>query len=97
MKTKEIVHQLLELDPRLREEKKYMVVAVWKLQCQELGITDLDGLFDAVEQGHLRNPETIRRSVNKVMEENPNLRPSEEIQERNWVLEQTLRQNGGEL
>lgn len=97
MKTKEMVHLLLESDPRLREEKKYMVVAIWKLQCQELGITDLDGLFTAVEEGQLRNPETIRRSVNKVMESNPHLRPTEDIQQRNWVLEQQLRQNGGEL
>lgn len=97
MKTKEMVHMLLEADPRLREEKKYMVVAIWRLQCQDLGITDLEGLFNAVEEGHLRNPETIRRSVNKVMESNPHLRPAEDIQERNWVLEQRLRQNGGEL
>lgn len=97
MKTKEIVQMLLEADPRLREEKKYMVVAIWKLQCEDLGITDLEGLFNAVEEGHLRNPETIRRSVNKVMETNPHLRPTDDTQERNWILEQQLRQNGGEL
>jgi len=92
-----MVHLLLERDPRLREEKKYMVCAIWKLQCEELGITDLDGLFQAVEDGHLKNPETIRRSVNKVMETNPHLRPTEETQERNWIIEQQMRQNGGEL
>ena len=94
---KERVKALMETHPALRERKSRLIAYMWKQEAEQLNITTMDDVLDAIALGKLSSSETIRRTTCKVWEENPHLRPSEEVQEQNRNLEQQLRRGRGEI
>ena len=87
----------METHPALRERKSRLIAYMWKQEAEQLNITTMDDVLDAIALGKLSSSETIRRTTCKVWEENPHLRPSEEVQEQNRNLEQQLRRGRGEI
>lgn len=97
MTLKEKIAILLIEYPSLREKKSHLQSAVWQTECKSYGITSLEDFFIAYEEGLLANAESIRRGACKIMEEYPELKPSEETQKKNEELNQHIRNNKGEL
>jgi len=95
-KIKQTVRILLENYPLLREDANYLISHIWKQQAQELGITASEDIFRAMCNKSIWNGESIRRSRRKVIEENPHLKPSEQVQDMNNIYENILRQNRGD-
>ena len=91
------VAELLADYPILREKKSFVQTAIWQDQCISLGITTIDGFLSAYREGTLSNAESIRRVACKLMEEYPELKPTEETQEENEELNQRIRANKGDL
>ena len=94
---KERVKALMETHPPLREKKSMLIAYMWKQEADQLNITTMNDVLEAIALGKLSSSETIRRTTCKVWEENPHLRPSEEVQEQNRNLEQQLRRGRGEI
>jgi len=94
---KDTVKVLLENHPVLREDANYLISHIWRHQARELGITASEDIFTAMCNKSIWNAESIRRSRRKVIEENPNLRPTADVEERNRILEAIMRRNRGEL
>ena len=51
----------------------------------------------AIAEEKVSNPESIRRSICKLWEDHPELKPSEEVQCRNIELEDQLTRGRGEI
>lgn len=88
---------VMELKPSTREKKTRVIANMWFNELNELNITDINGVLEAMAEGKLSSPETIRRSICKIWEETPQLRPSEEVQRWNEKQEERLRRGRGEL
>ncbi len=67
-KIKKIVQRLLEQQPALRDNDNALMVTIWK------GETSVIDFFYSFENGYLTSPETIRRSRQKLQQENVELR-----------------------
>lgn len=91
------VAELLMDYPSLREKKSYLQSAVWKMECESYGITNIEDFLIAYEEGILSNAESVRRVACKLMEEYPELKPTEETQKKNEELNQHIRNNKGDL
>ena len=88
---------VMEAKPSTREKKTRVIANMWFNELTELNITPDMEVLNAMAEGKLSSPETIRRSICKIWEDNPHLRPSEETQEKNRELEQQLRRGRGEI
>jgi hypothetical protein len=91
------VAELLADYPILREKKSFLQTAIWQDQCFSLGITTIEQFLTAYGEGKLSNAESIRRVACKLMEEYPELKPTEKTQEENEELNQRIKTNKGEL
>lgn len=76
--TKEVVIYFLEKHPHLRDDDNKLIANIWNREMKGMGIDpavatsfELLGLYAA---GKLTNSETIRRSRQKIQEEQPELR-----------------------
>jgi len=87
----------MEAKPSTREKKTRVIANLWFNELTELNITPDMAVLEAMAEGKLSSPETIRRSICKIWEENPHLRPSEETQEFNRQQEERLRRGRGEI
>lgn len=97
MTLKEKVATLLADYPELREKKSYLQTVVWQDQCMDLGIESIDDFLIAYQENKLSNAESIRRVACKLMEEYPELKPTEKTQENNEKLNQKIRKQKGDL
>jgi len=88
---------VMEAKPSTREKKTRVIANLWFNELTELNITPDMAVLEAMAEGKLSSPETIRRSICKIWEENPHLRPSEETQEFNRQQEERLRRGRGEI
>lgn len=64
----EIVRELLEKKPELRDNDNLLMSTIWKDQSNILNF------FHRLESGKLHSPESIRRTRQKLQEEFPHLR-----------------------
>ena len=94
---KERAKAIMEAKPSTREKKTRVIANMWHNELNELNITTIKGVLEAMSEGKLSSPETIRRSICKIWEEHPPLRPSEETQEFNRQQEDRLRRGRGEI
>jgi hypothetical protein len=97
MKIKDQVRHIMENSPSSRESKNIVIGIIWKRECEAQGIENIDDVLDALAQKRLTNPETIRRSICKVWEEHPELKPSLEVRLKNEELRNRLHAGRGEL
>lgn len=67
-KITEIVRELLEKKPELRDNDNLLMSKIWKDQANILNF------FQRFESGKLHSPESIRRARQKLQEENEHLR-----------------------
>ena len=91
------VRLILESHPELREDPNQLIAYMWKQEILDKGILTIQDVLDCLAKKRITNPETIRRSRRKVIEDNPHLRPSEAQQELNNIYESILRANRGEF
>jgi len=94
---KKEVKMILENNPDLREEPNKLIAYMWGMEVRERNILTITDLLNSLVNKGLTNPETIRRSRRKVVEEYPELGPSSEQQSINNIYEQILRRNRGEF
>jgi len=83
--------------PALREKKSKLIAYMWLQEADQLNISTMRGVLEAIALGKLSSSETIRRTTCKIWEEYPHLRPTEETQEENRNLEERLRRGRGEI
>jgi hypothetical protein len=88
---------IMEAKPTTREKKTRVIANMWFNELTELNITPNMEMLEAMAEGKLSSPETIRRSICKIWEDHPQLRPSEEVQEYNRQQEERLRRGRGEI
>lgn len=88
---------IMEMKPSTREKKTRVIANMWYDELNQLGIAPDMVVLEAMAEGKLSSPETIRRTICKIWEENPHLRPSEEVQEFNRQQQERLRQGRGEI
>lgn len=88
---------VMEAKPSTREKKTRVIANMWFNELTELNITPDMEILQAIAEGKLSSPETIRRQICKIWEDHPHLRPSEEVQEFNRQQEERLRQGRGEI
>lgn len=67
-RVKKIVQRLLEQQPALRDNDNALMVTIWK---GEVSVIDF---FYSFENGYLTPPESIRRSRQKIQQDNVELR-----------------------
>jgi hypothetical protein len=94
---KNTVILLLTNHPHLREDANSLITHIWRHQARGQFITNAEDIFTAISNKSLWNAESIRRTRRKVIADYPHLAPTDETQERNRVLEQTIRVKQGEL
>lgn len=75
---RESIKQLLIKYPHLRDSDNKLIASIWKFQIQGLGYNVMKGTIAEtlilVANGRLTSSETIRRTRQKVQEEEPELR-----------------------
>lgn len=71
---KDKVKHLLETDPEARNSDLHLIQIIWKEECRDLHIGDLESFFCAFTSGRLTNFESIRRDRQKWQETCPELR-----------------------
>lgn len=73
---KERVDSWLERDPSLRDDDNRLIANIWAedLVKEGFSITELRPILSMVAKGKLTNPESIRRSRQKIQQDNPLLR-----------------------
>lgn len=82
MKTYDLIKQLLERDPSLRDSDRRLIWEVWKLQ----GLADKNYItYDNFMKAE--SPETIRRTRQKLQETKSYLRSNESVQRAKKVKE----------
>jgi hypothetical protein len=97
MKIKDQVRQIMMHSASSRESKNIVISIIWKRECEALGIQTLEDILDALAQKKLTNPETIRRSICKIWEEYPELKPTLDTRIKNQELRNRLQAGRGEL
>lgn len=96
-----MIHTYLKRQAPLRESKLELIVAIWKDQIQELGITTLDEFFESLltKPGYpttIESPSIIRSTACALMKAHPEIRPSKEQQEYNEKLNQQAKREWGQ-
>jgi len=88
---------IMKMKPSTREKKTRVIANMWYDELNQLGITPNMEMLEAMAEGKLSSPETIRRTICKIWEEEPLLRPSKEVQDYNREQQERLRQGKGEI
>lgn len=93
MKLQELIKQLLEKHPVLRDSDKKLLWAVWHVKghINDLNMIDRDSFYKAP------NSESITRARRKVQENYQHLRASKDIEEERKRLEELYRSNKGDV
>ena len=70
------IRALLEKSPHLKDDDKKLIATIWWHELRELGIDPepFRRLLDLFVDGSLSNPESIRRTRQKLQQEYPGLR-----------------------
>lgn len=97
MKIKDIVFEKLTCVPLLRQNKRYLQSSIWLEQCREMNINTIEDFVIAYSQKRLANAETIRRSCMILMNEYPELKPTDDVLEQNQQMEAMMRAHRGDL
>ena len=94
---KELVKSIMTAKPSTREKKTRVIGNIWYKELKEMGIEPHLPTLRAIAEEKVSNPESIRRSICKLWEDHPELKPSEEVQCRNIELEDQLTRGRGEI
>ena len=94
---KELVRHILTNKKSNREKKTKVIGNIWYKELKEMGIEPHIETLRAISEGKVSNPETIRRTICKLWEEEPELKASEETICRNIELQEQLRRGRGEI
>lgn len=94
---KQLVKSIMETKPSTREKKTRVIGNIWYKELKEMGIEPHLPTLRAIAEERVSNPESIRRSICKLWETNPELKPSEEVQCRNIITREKLREGRGEI
>jgi len=94
---KGLVKSIMETKPSTREKKTRVIGNIWYKELKEMGIEPHLPTLKAIAEEKVSNPESIRRSICKLWEQEPDLKPSEEVQCRNIELREQLRVGRGEI
>lgn len=97
MKIKDKVFEKLSSVPLLRQNKRYLQSSIWLEQCREMNIKTIEEFVIAYSQKRLANAETIRRSCMVIMNEYPELKPTDDVVEQNQQMEALMRAHRGDL
>lgn len=97
MKIKDLVLEKITRFPILRQDKRYLQAHIWLEQCRELEINSVEDFVVAYAQNRLINAETIRRSCMIQMNLHPELKPSQDVQNKNAQMEALMRERRGDL
>ncbi len=70
------VKELLKEKPHLRDSDNKLIASIWWIELGGQVVSDLSGMdvLNRLSEGQLTSPESIRRSRQKIQEENPHLR-----------------------
>tara|TARA_R100000655_G_scaffold110111_1_gene167734 strand:- start:3951 stop:4313 length:363 start_codon:yes stop_codon:yes gene_type:complete len=78
---KEQIYKLLLIDKRLRDNDNMLLSIIWRKEVDEIEeakpksiLSNNLGVLDYLAFGELTSPESIRRTRQKIQQENPNLR-----------------------
>lgn len=94
---KKLVRLIMTAKPSTREKKTRVIGNIWYKELKEMGIEPHIPTLRAISEGKVSNPESIRRNICKIWEEEPELKASEEVQCRNIGLEDELTRGRGEI
>lgn len=97
LKVADIVELYLREESLLRDDYMSLMAAMWQDQCEELNIKTLDHFFMAMSTGNILNASTVIRASRQLQKENPELRPTPEIQELNRLRQEQIRQRLGNI
>ena len=64
----------LEASTKVRDDDSLLIAQIWRDQLEELGAKTSYDVLNAIAGKLLYSPESIRRSRQKVQQDNPNLR-----------------------
>lgn len=64
----------LEASTKVRDDDSLLIAQIWRDQLEELGAKTSYDVLNAIAGKLLHSPESIRRSRQKVQQDNPNLR-----------------------
>jgi hypothetical protein len=73
-KVKDVVKSMLENNLQSRNSDTHLATLIWREECEQLNITDLNSFMFAFSNGELTHFESIRRCRAKWQEELPSLR-----------------------
>ena len=73
-KVKDVVKSMLENNEYSRNSDTHLATLIWREECEQLKITDLNSFMFAFSNGDLTHFESIRRCRAKWQEEIPSLR-----------------------
>jgi hypothetical protein len=68
------VKQRLESSTKMRDDDALLIADVWREELAELGAKSVYDVLNAIAGRMVTSPESIRRSRQKVQQDNPNLR-----------------------
>ena len=69
-----IVKKRLENSTKMRDDDALLIADIWREQLQELGAKNVYDVLNAIAGKMVYSPESIRRSRQKVQQDNANLR-----------------------
>lgn len=72
--TKDKVRGLMMVHPHLRDSDSRLVANIWNHELEKKGIKNLDGFFDAFVMDELTSYESIKRTRQKLQEQDASLR-----------------------
>ena len=68
------VKQRLENSTKMRDDDALLMADIWREQLEQMGAKSMYDVLNAVASRMVHSPESIRRSRQKLQQENPNLR-----------------------
>jgi hypothetical protein len=68
------VKQRLETSTKMRDDDALLIADIWREELAELGAKSVYDVLNAIAGRMVTSPESIRRSRQKVQQDNPNLR-----------------------
>ncbi len=90
--TRSQVETMLEVSTSARNSDNVLIALIWRDECQEKGITNLESFFSSFNKGELTSPESIRRVRQKVQEEGL-YPPTEKVGKRRDIRKEDIRTN----
>jgi len=91
------IKSLLTDLPHLREDVNFLLTHIWLKQAKENNLETISDFINAINNKTLWNADTIRRTRRLVIVDNPELKPSPEVQELHQHYEAVIRANGGTM